>query len=275
MNISDKEWFELQFNPDEAFKKYGILLPGLPSDDVQVGFTGLCGEVNLRQAFSFYLYIRSACRINEAREPRLLDFGGGWGRVSRFFLRDANPESIYIADTMKYAIDCLRATGSRCHVIHNQPRPPIQGLPDQLDLVYAYSVFSHLSEAYFDAWVSYLLGVLRPGGHLAFTTRGQFFINHLDRLHNDTSAPPEMLKEHIRRLREQMPLPEEIRHRYLEGEFQFYPIGGQDELAPEFFGEAFIPRSYLERRFGACLVDFSEDVPNVDQSVVVLRRPQG
>jgi 2-polyprenyl-3-methyl-5-hydroxy-6-metoxy-1,4-benzoquinol methylase len=273
MKINDAKWFELQFNPDEARKKYGIMLPTIPSDDIQIGFTGLCGRINLQQAFSFYRYVCSVCKINNIRGPRVLDFGGGWGRVARFFLRDTKPECIYIADTMEYAIECLRATGNPCHVIHNKPQPPILGLTEQFDLVYAYSVFSHLSEEYFHTWINYLLGVLRPGGYLAFTSRGQYFINHLEKLHKETDKPHEMLQEHIRRLREEMPLPEEIRRRYLIGEFQFYPIGGAAELTTEFWGETFIPRPYIWHHFQSYFVDFKEDVPNVDQSVVVLRKP--
>jgi SAM-dependent methyltransferase len=273
MKIDDDEWFELQFSPDLALRKYGIGLPALPSDDVQLGFTGQCGRPNLQQAFSFYRYVSSACQINQTSEPRILDFGGGWGRVSRFFLRDTKPERIYIAETREYAIECLRATGDLSHVIHNQPLPPISGLTEQFDLAYAYSVFSHLSEEYFHAWINYLLGVLRPGGYLAFTTRGQFFINHLEHLHKDTDKPHARLEEHIRRLREEMPLPEEIRRRYVNGNFQFYPIGGSAELTSDFFGEAFVPRRYIEQHFGPVFLDFNEEVPNVDQSVVILQKP--
>src|SRR5436305_13071568 len=122
MKINDNEWFELQFSAEEALEKYGIVLPTLPSDDVQVGFTGLCGRDNLEQAFGFYRYVSSVCRINDISGPRILDFGGGWGRVSRFFLRDTKPDCIYIAETRRFAIECLRATGNQCHAIHNQPR---------------------------------------------------------------------------------------------------------------------------------------------------------
>jgi 2-polyprenyl-3-methyl-5-hydroxy-6-metoxy-1,4-benzoquinol methylase len=272
--IEDDEWFELQFKPEEARKRYGIILPTLPSDDVQVGFTALCGRLNLQQAFSFYRHVLSVCQLNQIRKPRILDFGGGWGRIARFFLRETKPRRIYIADTMSNAIDCLRATGNPCRVIHNEPRPPIPGLPNNLDLVLAYSVFSHLSEEYFVAWVNYLLKVLRPGGHLAFTTRGQFFINHLEHLHQSRQQSHDMLQEHHRRLREEMRPPAEIRRRYENGEFQFYPIGGAGELTSDFFGEAFIPQRYLEQNFGSLLVDFNGEVPYVDQSIVVLRKPK-
>jgi Methyltransferase domain len=271
--IKDDDWFDLQFNPELAVRDYGIALPLLPSDDVQLGFTGLCGRPNLQQAFSFYRHIISACRLDQISEPRILDFGGGWGRVSRFFLRETKPSHIYIAETREWAISCLNDTNSRFQIIHNQPRPPIQNCADKLDLVFAYSVFSHLSQEYFHAWSDYLLGLLRPGGYLVFTTRGQLFINHLQHLHMDKTKPHEVLEEHIRRLREEMPSPGEIRQRYVSGEFQFYPVGGAGELTTDFFGEAFIPRSYIQRHFQQFFVEFNEGVENVDQSVIVLRKP--
>jgi len=273
MEISDDTWFELQFRGDEALAKYGIPLPSLPSDDVQISFTALCGRTNLKQAFEFYKHVRSISGINKTTKPRIMDFGGGWGRISRFFLRDTDPDHIYIVDTMARAIELLHATNNPCRIIHNQPLPPVPTLTEKFDLIYAYSVFSHLSEEYFRSWTDYLLSVLRPGGYLAFTTRGRFFIEHLAKLHNDKGPHPKMLEEHIRRLREDMPEPDVIRHRYLNGSFQFYPVGGAGELTKDFFGETFIPRGYMEQNFGPLLVDFNDDVPSVDQSVVVLRKP--
>jgi SAM-dependent methyltransferase len=272
MKIDDAEWFELQFNPELALTKYGIALPSLPNDEVQVGFTGLCGRQNLLQAFSFYQYIQSACGMGRVADPHILDFGGGWGRISRFFLKDTKPEHIYIAETMEYAISCLRASGNACRVVHNQPAPPIMGLTEQFDLIYAYSVFSHLSEKYFRAWIDYLLGLLRPGAYLVFTTRGRSFIDHLEHLHASTEKSHPMLEEHIRRLREEMPTPQEIRRRYENGEFQFYPIGGYAELTADFFGEAFISKSYIEEHYRPFFINFDEHVPYIDQSVVVLQK---
>jgi 2-polyprenyl-3-methyl-5-hydroxy-6-metoxy-1,4-benzoquinol methylase len=271
--IDDAEWLELQLDVPRARTEYGIDLPTMPPDDVQRGFTAQCGRSNMQQAFSFYSYARTACGMDELDNPRVLDFGGGWGRIARLFLRDTTPERIVIAETMQFAVECLRETGAKFQVFQNKPAPPIDGLTGSFDLIIAYSVFSHLSEAYFRAWVDYLLKLLQPGATLVFTTRGTSFISHLEYLHTETASNDEMLREHIRRLREEMPGPEEIRQRFSSGDFQFYPIGGAGELTPDFFGEAFIPREYIKRQYPDNFVSFDESVPYVDQSVVVLRRP--
>ena len=264
--LDDTSWFELQFHPEEALEKHGIRLPGLPPDEVQMGFTARAGRVNLQQAFSFYRYVCSVSHLNEIKEPTILDFGGGWGRISRFFLRDTRPESIFIADCMTNAIHWLRTTKNPCNIIKNGPLPPIDGLDKPLDLIYAFSVFSHLSEQCMRAWVAYFMDCLRPNGFLIFTTRGHQFIEQIDQLHRENSP-------FHARLREQLPTPNVLRERHLKGELQFYPIGGAGELTPDFYGETFIPRSYFETHYGSVLVDFTEEVPDVDQSIVVLRRP--
>jgi hypothetical protein len=263
--IDEMNWFELQFHPQKALDLYGIHLPSLPPDEVQLGFTARSGRVNLQQAFSFYRYVHAVSRLNEVENPRILDFGGGWGRISRFFLKDTRPELIFIADCMTNAIDWLQKTNNHCRIIKNGPLPPIDGLDEPLDLIYAFSVFSHLSESCMRSWVAYFMECLRPNGVLVLTTRGHQFIEQIEQLHREKSA-------FHARLRELLPTPDVLRDRHLKGEFQFYPIGGAGELTSDFYGETFIPKNYFEKHYGGLLVDFTESVPDVDQSVVVLRR---
>ena len=263
--IDDYTWFELQFKPREALKYYGITLPSFPTDDVQRRFTARVGRNNLQQAFSFYRYVYSACNLNQVNEPRILDFGGGWGRISRFFLKDTKPEHILITDCMNTSIHWLKATGNPCNILKNEPLPPIAGLNMSFDLIYSFSVFSHLSEQFLRAWLTYLMESLRPGGFLVFTTRGHQFINDIESLYRENSSSS---------LREKLPHHEEVRARYIKGEFQFYPTGGGDELNSDCYGETLVPRSYIEANYRSVLVDFTEEVPDVDQSIVVLQKTQ-
>jgi hypothetical protein len=269
--IDDQAWFELQFDPAEALKSYGIVLPALPPDEVQLGFTARAGRKNLEQAFSFYQHVCAVTGIREVDQPRILDFGAGWGRISRFFLRDTEPESIYVVDVMSAAVRWLHETGNPCNIIQNEPLPPIEGLNEPLDLAYAYSVFSHLSEEYAREWIDYLMRQLKPGGYLVFTTRGDFFIDFLEQLQAKDDLEDDAVPEHKTALKQQLPAAGEIRRRHQQGEFQFYPTGGAGELSSDFFGQAFIPQSYIEQAYGSSLVEFTETVPGVDQSVVVLQ----
>lgn len=266
VDMPDDMWFELQFKREEARKLYGIDLPGLPPDDVQKRFTGSCGTENLLQAFSFYRYVRAICNLNKNRNVKILDFGGGWGRIARFFLRDTLPKNIYISDCLTDSIEWLLSTSNPCNVVKNDPLPPINGLAGKrFDVIYAYSVFSHLSEEYTCPWISYLLDLLQPKGHLIFTTRGLRFIESVKELHE--SQQPSCL-------REMLPLPNVMQDRYMNGEFQFYAVGGGGELTADFYGETLIPKDYFETHYRSCLVDFVDELPHVDQCVVVLTKPR-
>jgi 2-polyprenyl-3-methyl-5-hydroxy-6-metoxy-1,4-benzoquinol methylase len=275
--IDDAEWFELQFDPARAKEKYDIILPSFPDDATQISFTGRCGRPNLQVAFGFYLYARSVSGTDKLRNPRVMDFGAGWGRIARLFLREARPKDIFASDTMGFAIRCLQETGGVFQIVQNPPAPPIPGFDQTFDLIYAYSVFSHLSESYTRAWLDYLLTLLRPGGHLIFTTRDGRFITDLRAIKAQpddyvNSQKAASANEYLQVLRRTFPDPAIIEDRFAAGEFQFYPVG-HAELPEDCTGETLIPRSYLERHYSRYLAAFNDDVPNVDQTVVVLKKP--
>lgn len=262
--LSDDAWFDLQFDPDAARAQYGLALPSFPPDDVQLRFTGLTARDNLLQARSFYEYAAARSQLRQVPDPRILDFGGGWGRVSRFFLRDAPPRRITVADCLTDSIHWLRETHNPCDIRKNKALPPIRGLGRGFHLIYAYSVFSHLSPEAARAWLDYLISLLRPEGWLVITTMAGAFLDHLA-----GQGRGALLSEYGGLL----PSPEVMRARYEQGEVQFYPTGGGGELASSFYGIALLPRRYFLENYGGILVDFTEDVPRVNQAVVALRKP--
>lgn len=261
--LSDDAWFDLQFDPDAARAQYGLALPSFPPDDVQLRFTGLTDRDNLLQARSFYEYAVARSQLRQEENPRILDFGGGWGRVARFFLRDAPARRITVADCLSDSIHWLHETGNPCDIRKNNVLPPIRGIGRGFHLIYAYSVFSHLSPEATRAWLDYLIGLLRPDGWLVITSMARAFLDHLAGPGRDA-----LTSEYAGLL----PAPEVMRARYEQGEIQFYPTGGGGELSASFYGISFLPRRYFAENYGSILVDFTEDVPRVNQAVVALRK---
>ena len=145
-----------------------------------------------------------------------LIYSARWRRRC-LFLRETAPANLYLADVMNEAIRHLHTTNNPCRIIRNQKKPPIEGVPEGIDLVFAFSVFSHFSEEYLRLWVEYFFDILRPGGCVVFTTRGRAFIEHLQNLHE--TANTLSMKENVRRLREEMPSATQISERYAEGAF--------------------------------------------------------
>jgi SAM-dependent methyltransferase len=99
---------------------------------------------------------------------RVLDFGCAEGRVLRFFPRDPESQLWGVdinAERIAWAQGHLPAP-FRFATTTTAPHLPFED--NYFDLVYAVSVFTHISELA-DAWFLELLRVLRPGGHAYLT----------------------------------------------------------------------------------------------------------
>lgn len=277
--MTDAEWIEANLNPSNARGK-GLKTPDLPPPEVQERFTGSSGRPNLEQAFEFYKFVLPRLP-SPAGRYRVVDFGGGWGRILRFFLREFPAEKLLLTDTMGEATRIARELNPPFEVVHHDPIPPLPIEPGATaDAVIAYSVFSHLNEPTASAWLSHFASLLVPGGRVIATTRGRRHINSIRRsrsrlkpwsrikrlLRNDPSG-------HESELVARLPEPDLIERRFAAGGFQFYPTGGGDELAESFYGEAWIGEAWLREhagRLGFAEVEYVPEFGSVNQCVFVL-----
>lgn len=106
----------------------------------------------------------------------LLDFASGYGRVTRFLLRDLPADRVWVSDV--YA-DGVRFQEERfgVHGIVSTVRPEefvcTGGLDTSFDAITVTSLFTHLPDRRFVDWLRVLLGLLRPGGVLLFSVHGE------------------------------------------------------------------------------------------------------
>jgi SAM-dependent methyltransferase len=101
----------------------------------------------------------------------VLDFGCGAGRVLRTFLPNPNTD-LHGCDIDRTSIEWLADNLSPpLSVFVNREDPPLDRPGETFDLVYAVSVFTHITDAW-AAWLRELHRVLRPGGLLAATFLG-------------------------------------------------------------------------------------------------------
>ncbi len=104
----------------------------------------------------------------------LLDWGCGCGRVLRHWAG--------LADTRVFGCDIDPRMVTWCDenlpfakTTVNELKPPLPYDDEAFDLVYAFSVMTHLSAELQRSWLSELRRVLRPGGHLLFSTLGEYY----------------------------------------------------------------------------------------------------
>lgn len=109
----------------------------------------------------------------------VLDFGCGCGRVTRYWAEF--PGSVAGSDVSTKAVNWCRDNLSFAAFIRNGLAPPLDFDDASFDLVYALSVFTHLTDELQLAWRDELRRVLRPGGFLLLSTHGRSYLPRLDR----------------------------------------------------------------------------------------------
>jgi|SRR5208337_427662 len=252
-NISDAEWLNMLVNPRDG-------IPLLPPENIQERFCGRSGQLAMEQAMEFYKVIREASK-NTGRQlgsmDAIMDFGCGWGRIFRCFLRDVSPGVLCGCDCMPEMVNYCKNTFPGFEFIQNDPFPPIDFHDGKFDLIYAYSVFSHLSEAAHMAWLREFYRIMRPGGLIVLTTRPREFISYWPKL------------PYIHRVDDKKALSE-----YDAGKLVHIPVSGGDNLSDSFYGETAIPEAYIRSEWSKWfkVERILDNVIHVDQKIIVARK---
>ncbi len=123
--------------------------------------------------------VRRHVPVEELRS--VLDFGCGCGRVTRYWhsLEAEDRPAVSGSDLSPDAIAWCREHLGFGRFEVNELAPPLRFESESFDLVYALSVFTHLTEDLQVAWLGELARVLRPGGRLLVTTHGDCYRERL------------------------------------------------------------------------------------------------
>jgi SAM-dependent methyltransferase len=111
--------------------------------------------------------VLAACGSPLAGFESIYEFGCGSGRVLTRL--PASAARLAGSDVDADAIAWLREHHGEIDARVNDPLPPTTFEDDAFDLVYAVSVFTHISEASQDAWLAEISRLLRPGGTAVMT----------------------------------------------------------------------------------------------------------
>jgi SAM-dependent methyltransferase len=109
----------------------------------------------------------------------ILDFGCGCGRVLRNW-HSLSSTRICGVDYNAALVEWCRVNLPFAEMRTNQLSPPLPYGDAEFDLVYALSVFTHLTEELQVAWIHELTRVLKPGGHLVISTHGESYLHRLN-----------------------------------------------------------------------------------------------
>lgn len=271
--VPDSEWVDIIVRSIKHRYVDDTLFPGVPDDQLQRLMVGSSGEQAFIEASGFYLAIKRY--LNEMNIPlnwdsKVLDFGCGYGRHLRFFYKDVPTTGLYGVDIDEDFIDICKTSMPEAHFKRNNAMPPLDFPDHHFDLIYAFSVFSHLNKDTGLAWIGEFSRILNPGGVLVVSTHRRSFIDFCASLREqDAWEHPwyEVLAKHA------FHDTEDVHRAFDEGEFIFASTGGGGVRSPDFYGDAIVSPKFVQLHWldNFDFVDYSDDPAEVGQAIIVLK----
>ena len=244
------------------------LLPAAPAADLQAIYVGASGEKAIREAFQFYQITRAAAG-DLPPDANVLDFGVGWGRTIRMWLRDVQADSLFGVDVDPTILEVARTTRvpGDLRLVGELGELPFD---QRFDIIISFSVFSHLSERSARHWLARLVQSLKPGGTFVFTVLGQAWLQHVvgcAELLREKNSWEEMLGALFLN-------PRDVSAQYERGVHAFAPVGGYaSATSPENYGWAALPAEVVRDVIGDMVRDIQWMAnPGLGQDIFIVHK---
>jgi len=139
-----------------------------------------------------YLSILDRAFPQSQKRLKIYEWGAGPGRLLLQFdrLRQERLDGfeLFGSDFNLRTVQFMSKHISSIDYRPNQLMPPLgcfEDQPDGFDFIYSFSVFTHLPEVAYCAWLNELLGLLTPGGVFCFTVNGDSISAYLGGIARD------------------------------------------------------------------------------------------
>jgi SAM-dependent methyltransferase len=190
--LDDDLWALLLTQEYELYPNIRALLPDVPEASFQELWNGASGVALAAQSKAFYAKLKGRFREHSSvplEAARVLDFGCGWGRLTRFLTRDVEPGDLYGCDPVEGILDVCRRNGVPATLARSEFLPERVPFDVEFDLAFSFSVFTHLSERSHEACLRALHGSLKPGAILVVTVRPPAYLAHSEMMRPPLDSP--------------------------------------------------------------------------------------
>ncbi len=200
MSLDDFGLFMISL-PNKDYPGLSRLLPAMASAEVQKTWTGASGHDLFRQTSAFARQLENNfTRYKKAplAGSDILDFGCGYGRILRMMYYYSDPANIWGVDAWDKSLNLCREARLPGRFAQSERIPSNLPVGDQkFDLIFAFSVFTHLAPQTARACLTALRKHVKPDGLFVATIRPIEFWPFIDGIRK-TSLAPKMVSEHRR-----------------------------------------------------------------------------
>lgn len=263
-DLDDDLWsllLTLEYDGWPGIRSY---LPGLPDPALQQMWNGTSGTALAAQSVCFYRKLKEMQGRFGRRgldRARVLDFGCGWGRLTRMLARDLEPGRLFGCDPVDDILDVCRKSRVPADLARSEFLPESLPFSKKFDLVFSFSVFTHISEAAHMASLEAIHGGLKKDGLLVVTVRPPAYLDF-----NPLMAPAAAALGPDRDRALEGP-----RYIFAPHEADGHPQFGGDEMS---YGETVITLPYVREKWAPMfeLLDVSVLTGDMYQVALTLRR---
>ena len=161
--------------PDQ-YPNIRAYLPTLPSEEIQRRWCGAQTTTRklMRKSINFTWTLLGAfgeLTAGSIESARVLDFGCGWGRLTRMLAKYVREDRLYGVDPDEHVLSMCRQHGVHGTFARSDPIPKSLPFDESFELIFAFSVFTHLSEITAKTAVPTLRRYQSDNGLLAVTIR--------------------------------------------------------------------------------------------------------
>lgn len=167
---------ELLLNmPDPDFPGLSGILPPMASAEVQSSWTGSSGYTLLRQTLNFTKSVNynfNALIGRPLNGAKMLDFGCGYGRIARLMYYYTSPENLHCVDPWDESLRICKENRLLGNFYLSDYVPTSLPFDEHdFDLIYCFSVFTHLSMKTVKSALGTLRNYISKNGLLVITIR--------------------------------------------------------------------------------------------------------
>lgn len=263
--LSNEQWREMWIRQAE-FNDVSEL-PAMVPLDVQSRLHGTSGVSAMRGALKFRDVVLDNIGPVLLRST-LLDFGCGWGRHIRVFLKDFDRDNIFGVDIDQSNIDYINELlpGVNAILCKENVQLPIES--SSIDLIISFSVFSHINEDSARYWLGELSRVLKPSGVAIITSWGRSLFDIFEKIKTTGQFDYAWEKNIDLAFNDK----DAVKNMYENGQYVFGRHGNTGlHLDPNLYGISLMPKQWIENNTKFIIQSVIDSPRIVPQTTFILK----